>query len=174
MQTDEADMGMTYEELGVYGRLRKISKLGPVSMFCRLLVLWRDRYPLRLHIKSINQSIKPTACRSYCFPLDPAAAPLTIGILLLVMIQREVSMFCRLLVVWRDRCPRLPFPYTIQLAIHHSRTSEVLAKVHQKLASTPSHCSPPTHSAQPTCLMICAPITPYLFLSAEKGQCCPS
>lgn len=45
VQTDEADMGMTYEELGVYGRLRKISKLGPVSMFCRLLVLWKDRCP---------------------------------------------------------------------------------------------------------------------------------
>ncbi len=43
VQTDEVDMGMTYEELGVYGRLRKISKLGPVSMFCRLLVLWHDR-----------------------------------------------------------------------------------------------------------------------------------
>ncbi|CAI0408812.1 unnamed protein product [Linum tenue] len=32
-QLDEVDMGMTYEELSVYGRLRKIYRLGPVSMF---------------------------------------------------------------------------------------------------------------------------------------------
>ena len=31
-QTDEEDMGMTYEELGYFGRLRKISRCGPVSM----------------------------------------------------------------------------------------------------------------------------------------------
>lgn len=44
-QLDEVDMGMTYEELGIYGRLRKISRCGPVSMFRRLLVDWHDRYP---------------------------------------------------------------------------------------------------------------------------------
>jgi NH3-dependent NAD+ synthetase len=32
-QTDEVDMGMTYEELGLFGRLRKIKMMGPVSMF---------------------------------------------------------------------------------------------------------------------------------------------
>ncbi len=31
VQTDEADMGMTYEELGVYGKLRKIYRCGPLS-----------------------------------------------------------------------------------------------------------------------------------------------
>jgi len=31
-QTDEEDMGMSYAELGYYGRLRKISRCGPVSM----------------------------------------------------------------------------------------------------------------------------------------------
>jgi NAD+ synthase (glutamine-hydrolysing) len=31
-QSDEADMGMTYEELGYFGRLRKLSRCGPVSM----------------------------------------------------------------------------------------------------------------------------------------------
>lgn len=63
-QTDEQDMGMTYEvrsmalcvapcvrafctcstyggqELTLYGRLRKIGRCGPVSMFLRLLVEW--------------------------------------------------------------------------------------------------------------------------------------
>lgn len=41
-QTDEADMGMTYSELSVIGRLRKISKCGPFSMFCKLIHMWRD------------------------------------------------------------------------------------------------------------------------------------
>ena len=31
-QTDEEDMGMTYDELGIFGRLRKIERCGPVSM----------------------------------------------------------------------------------------------------------------------------------------------
>mmetsp|Transcript_9847 Transcript_9847/g.17312 ORF Transcript_9847/g.17312 Transcript_9847/m.17312 type:complete len:705 (-) Transcript_9847:52-2166(-) len=39
-QTDEDDMGMTYAELSVYGRLRKIARCGPVSMFKRLVSLW--------------------------------------------------------------------------------------------------------------------------------------
>ena len=43
VQTDEEDMGMSYEELGVYGRLRKIARLGPVEMFRRLLHDWRER-----------------------------------------------------------------------------------------------------------------------------------
>jgi NAD+ synthase (glutamine-hydrolysing) len=31
-QLDEEEMGMTYEELGFFGRLRKLSRCGPVSM----------------------------------------------------------------------------------------------------------------------------------------------
>ncbi|XP_061886185.1 glutamine-dependent NAD(+) synthetase isoform X3 [Entelurus aequoreus] len=41
-QTDEADMGMTYSELSVIGGLRKISKCGPFSMFCKLIHMWKD------------------------------------------------------------------------------------------------------------------------------------
>uniref|UniRef100_A0A8D3CEH9 Glutamine-dependent NAD(+) synthetase n=1 Tax=Scophthalmus maximus TaxID=52904 RepID=A0A8D3CEH9_SCOMX len=41
-QTDEVDMGMTYSELSVIGRLRKISKCGPFSMFCKLIHTWKD------------------------------------------------------------------------------------------------------------------------------------
>ena len=33
VQLDEADMGMTYAELSLFGRLRKIMRCGPVSMF---------------------------------------------------------------------------------------------------------------------------------------------
>ncbi|KAG0140299.1 hypothetical protein CROQUDRAFT_718696 [Cronartium quercuum f. sp. fusiforme G11] len=40
VQADEVDMGMTYDELSVYGRLRKIEKCGPYSMFSRLVQEW--------------------------------------------------------------------------------------------------------------------------------------
>ncbi|XP_066556688.1 glutamine-dependent NAD(+) synthetase [Amia ocellicauda] len=42
LQTDESDMGMTYSELSVFGRLRKIAKCGPYSMFCKLIHTWRE------------------------------------------------------------------------------------------------------------------------------------
>eukprot|EP00887_Chlorella_sp_A99_P004869 scaffold4.g4869.t1 len=44
-QTDEQDMGMTYEELSIYGRMRKIGRCGPVSMFRALLAQWRGLHP---------------------------------------------------------------------------------------------------------------------------------
>lgn len=43
-QSDEADMGMTYDELSVYGKLRIQNYCGPYSMFCKLLMLWSNQY----------------------------------------------------------------------------------------------------------------------------------
>ncbi|MCO5595719.1 hypothetical protein L7F22_049765 [Adiantum nelumboides] len=40
---DEVDMGMTYEELSMYGRLRKIFMCGPVSMFQHLCHHWEGK-----------------------------------------------------------------------------------------------------------------------------------
>jgi NAD+ synthase (glutamine-hydrolysing) len=40
VQSDEADMGFTYDELSVFGRLRKIDKCGPYSAFMKLLHDW--------------------------------------------------------------------------------------------------------------------------------------
>ena len=40
MQADEVDMGMTYDELSVFGRLRKVEKCGPWSMFTKLVHEW--------------------------------------------------------------------------------------------------------------------------------------
>ena len=40
VQADEADMGMTYDELSVFGRLRKVDKCGPYSMFTKLVHEW--------------------------------------------------------------------------------------------------------------------------------------
>lgn len=42
-QLDEVDMGMTYEELSMYGRLRKIFMCGPVSMFKNLCHHWEGK-----------------------------------------------------------------------------------------------------------------------------------
>ncbi|KAK4886603.1 hypothetical protein RN001_002874 [Aquatica leii] len=39
-QTDEEDMGMTYNELSVFGKLRKESCCGPYSMYCKLVQIW--------------------------------------------------------------------------------------------------------------------------------------
>lgn len=33
---------MTYADLSVYGRLRKVAKTGPYGMFCKLVSLWKD------------------------------------------------------------------------------------------------------------------------------------
>ncbi|XP_062539690.1 glutamine-dependent NAD(+) synthetase isoform X1 [Armigeres subalbatus] len=41
-QTDEEDMGMTYNELSEFGRLRKQNYCGPYSMFCKLVSMWKD------------------------------------------------------------------------------------------------------------------------------------
>ena len=43
VQSDEIDMGMTYEELSLFGYLRKVEKCGPYSMFLKLLHQWTPR-----------------------------------------------------------------------------------------------------------------------------------
>lgn len=43
VQSDEADMGMTYDQLSSFGRLRKIDKCGPYAMFTKLLIEWKDQ-----------------------------------------------------------------------------------------------------------------------------------
>lgn len=40
VQSDEVDMGMTYEELSVFGKLRKVDKCGPKAMFIKLYHEW--------------------------------------------------------------------------------------------------------------------------------------
>jgi NAD+ synthase (glutamine-hydrolysing) len=41
-QLDEEEMGMTYTELGLFGSLRKQLRCGPVSMFRKLCVTWKN------------------------------------------------------------------------------------------------------------------------------------
>lgn len=52
VQSDEADMGLTYEELSIFGRLRKINGLGPYSMFLKLYHEWTPRLsPAEIAVK---------------------------------------------------------------------------------------------------------------------------
>jgi NAD+ synthase (glutamine-hydrolysing) len=44
-QLDEDDMGMSYSELGTFGKLRKIARCGPVSMFRKLVHTWSHLPP---------------------------------------------------------------------------------------------------------------------------------
>lgn len=46
-QNDEDDMGISYEDLGIFGRMRKVSRYGPVSMFTAGLRLWQGRYSVQ-------------------------------------------------------------------------------------------------------------------------------
>ncbi|KAI9315128.1 hypothetical protein BX666DRAFT_359234 [Dichotomocladium elegans] len=43
VQSDEVDMGMSYDELSQYGRLRKVERCGPFSMFYKLLHEWGNQ-----------------------------------------------------------------------------------------------------------------------------------
>ncbi|CAB3406260.1 unnamed protein product [Caenorhabditis bovis] len=43
-QTDEDEIGLTYEELSVIGRLRKPGGMGPYAMFLKLLQIWSHKY----------------------------------------------------------------------------------------------------------------------------------
>jgi hypothetical protein len=46
----QADMGMTYDELSVFGRLRKVEKCGPYSTFTKLIHEWGSFLsPLQVH-----------------------------------------------------------------------------------------------------------------------------
>lgn len=55
VQSDEVDMGLTYDELSVFGRLRKVEKCGPWSAFLQLCAdkEWRKSYsPREIYTKT--------------------------------------------------------------------------------------------------------------------------
>lgn len=54
-QSDEEEMGMTYAELSIFGRLRKIDKCGPFGMFQKLLHQWSDRHTPREIMDKVNR-----------------------------------------------------------------------------------------------------------------------
>lgn len=63
VQLDEVDMGMTYAELSLYGRLRKVLRCGPVSMF---LVSARVPTPCSSLMCTAVQYASVGYCRHHC------------------------------------------------------------------------------------------------------------
>ena len=47
----QEDMGMTYDELSAYGKLRKQKGCGPYSMFCKLVNTWNWLSPQQVGFK---------------------------------------------------------------------------------------------------------------------------
>ncbi|KAL1653971.1 hypothetical protein SLS61_003373 [Didymella pomorum] len=74
VESDEKDMGMTYEEIFAMAKLRKVEHMGPVAMFERLLVDWRnEKTPLDIavlvkrfhHFYAINRHKMTTMTPAY-------------------------------------------------------------------------------------------------------------
>ncbi|OBA20806.1 glutamine-dependent NAD(+) synthetase with GAT domain-containing protein [Metschnikowia bicuspidata var. bicuspidata NRRL YB-4993] len=57
VQSDEVDMGMSYAELSVFGRLRKVDKCGPESMFVKLYHEW-SQPPFNYTAEVIAEKVK--------------------------------------------------------------------------------------------------------------------
>lgn len=57
VQSDEVDMGMTYEELSSFGRLRKVEKCGPEAMFMKLYHEW-SQPPYNYSVDLIAEKVK--------------------------------------------------------------------------------------------------------------------
>ena len=62
IQKDEDEMGMTYAELTYFGRLRKIGRCGPVSMFKSLVQEWAEGFGGKLkrdlEISEVAEKVK--------------------------------------------------------------------------------------------------------------------
>lgn len=58
-------MGITYEQLSTFGRLRKLSHCGPVSMFHAAVRLWHDTVPVLDIAKRVQfffRCVPPPSC----------------------------------------------------------------------------------------------------------------
>lgn len=78
VQSDEADMGITYEELSIFGRLRKSERLGPWGQWNRLLHMWGDKFsPWQIYEKVVHFN-KYCECKVIC--LMDATRRLTVSI----------------------------------------------------------------------------------------------
>jgi len=73
-QSDAADMGMTYDELGDLGYCRKVEKCGPLSTFLKLRDRWNDGRELSPSIRATGLGLKPS---TDCIAASGLAAPET-------------------------------------------------------------------------------------------------
>jgi NAD+ synthase (glutamine-hydrolysing) len=55
-QVSEEDMGFSFEELGAFGRLRKLQACGPVSMYVQLRVIW-SRTPAKVIADKVSPPV---------------------------------------------------------------------------------------------------------------------
>ncbi|VDP89694.1 unnamed protein product [Echinostoma caproni] len=91
-QTDEVDMGLTYNMLSLFGRLRKVESCGPYSMLCRLLDgAWME----------IQNDI----------PADYFDADGKGGTQLATFLSEKVKWFFRMYAINRHKCTVLPPAY---------------------------------------------------------------
>lgn len=59
-QSDEKDMGMSYDELGDLGHLRKVEKCGPLSTFLKLRQLWSHKTAEWTGLQDNDKAITPS------------------------------------------------------------------------------------------------------------------
>lgn len=57
VQSDEVDMGMSYDELSRFGTLRKVDKCGPLAMFIKLYHEW-SQPPHNLSAQDVAEKVK--------------------------------------------------------------------------------------------------------------------
>jgi NAD+ synthase (glutamine-hydrolysing) len=80
VQSDEVDMGMSYNDLSVFGRLRKEQKLGPFAMWQKLVFEWKEYSPREVadkvkrfhHYWAINRQYVLPPSSTTSFPKDRA------------------------------------------------------------------------------------------------------
>ena len=57
-QLDEEEMGMSYDELSRFSKLRKLSRCGPVSMYRKLVVLWGETTKYALSPTTVAEKVQ--------------------------------------------------------------------------------------------------------------------
>jgi NAD+ synthase (glutamine-hydrolysing) len=72
IQLDEVDMGMSYDELGWFGRLRKVHRCGPFSMYVKLLGIWSHLAPAVVAEKVKRFFVFYSINRHKCTTLTPS------------------------------------------------------------------------------------------------------
>ena len=72
VQFDEVDLGVTYEELNIFGQLRKDLRLGPYSMFLHLMEFWKHLDPAVISRKVENFFTLYTTNRHKMTTLTPS------------------------------------------------------------------------------------------------------
>jgi len=60
VQSDEVDMGMSYDELGDLGTLRKVEHCGPLSTFLKLRGQWKDGRRISASIRATGERAPQT------------------------------------------------------------------------------------------------------------------